>query len=96
MNKKVNTILFILGATIVNILVMAILFILCLVLIARFVDPESSMMPLWFGAMFLVSIGGSFFLYTVIMKRITARFDMEKYLDPIFSRKSRKGPRKGN
>lgn len=95
MNKKVNTLLFILGATIANIVIMAILFLLCLFLIARFVNPESSLMPLWLGLMFLVSIGGSFFLYTVIMKRITAKFELEKYLDPIFSRKGRKGPKKG-
>ncbi len=94
MNKKVNTILFILGATIVNIIVMAILFILCLVLIARFVNPESSLMPLWLGVMFLVSIGGSFFLYTFVMKRISAKFDMEKYLDPIFKRRGRKDTKK--
>lgn len=95
MNKKVNTVLFILGATIVNIVVMAILFLICLVLIARFVNPESPLMPLWLGIMFLVSIGGSFFLYTIVMKRVTAKFNMEKYLDPIFTRKGRKGPRKG-
>ena len=87
MNKKVNTVLFVLGATVINIVVMAILFLICMFLIARFVDPESPMLPLWLGMMFLVSIGGSFFLYTLGMRKLTAKYDLEKYLDPIFTRK---------
>ena len=87
MNKKVNTVLFVLGATVVNIVVMAVLFLLCMFLIAKFVNPESSLLPLWLGLMFLVSIGGSFFLYTVVMRKISVRYDLEKYLDPLFTKK---------
>lgn len=87
MNKKINTVLFVLGATVINIIVMAILFLVCVFLIARFADPESPMLPLWLGMMFLVSIGGSFFLYTLAMRKITAKYDLEKYLDPIFTKK---------
>lgn len=95
MNKKINTVLFVLAATAVNIVVMGILFILCMVLIARFVDPESALMPLWLGLMFIVSIGGSFYLYTLAMRKLTNRYDMEKYLDPIFFKKRSRGPREG-
>lgn len=87
MNKKVNTVLFVLGATLVNMVVMAILFVICLILIARFVDPESPMMPLFLGLMFIVSIGGSFYLYTVVMKKITVKYNLEQFLDPIFWKK---------
>ena len=93
MNKKLNTVLFVLAATAVNIVVMAILFIVCMVLIARFADPESPLMPLWLGLMFIISIGGSFYLYTIAMRRLTNKFDMEKYLDPIFFKKRSRGPR---
>ena len=95
MNRKINPLLFVLAATLVNLVVMAILFILSMVLIARFVDPESSLMPLWLGLMFLVSIGGSFYLYTIVMRKVTNKYDLEKYLDPIFSKKRSRGPGKG-
>ena len=94
MNKKINTVLFVLAATAVNMLVMAILFVICMILIARFVDPDSPLLPLWFGLMFLVSIGGSFYLYTVAMKKITVKFNLEQHLDPIFW-KRRKDRRNG-
>lgn len=87
MNKKLNTVLFILIATVVNILVMFLLFLFCLFLISTFVNPESSLLPLWIGLTFLISIGGSFFLYTVAMKKISQRYDLEQYLHPIFSRR---------
>lgn len=87
MNKKLNTLLFVLGATLINMVVMAILFLICLILIARFVDPESALLPFYLGLMFLVSIGGSFFLYTLVMKKITVKYDLEAYLDPIFWKK---------
>ena len=93
MNKKLNTVLFVLAATAVNIVVMAILFIVCMVLISRLVDPESPLMPLWLGMMFIVSIGGSFYLYTIAMRKLTNKYDMEKYLDPIFFKKRSRSPR---
>ncbi len=94
MNKKINTVLFVLGATVINLVVMGILFIICMILIARFTNPESPLMPLWFGLMFLVSIGGSFYLYSLAMRWLTNKYDLERYLDPIFFRKRnrRKGP----
>ncbi|MDD3998033.1 MAG: leader peptide processing enzyme [Sphaerochaetaceae bacterium] len=90
MNKKVNTAIFILVASIVNIIVMIVLFLLCLVLISRFVNPESSLMPMWFILMFLVSIGGSFLVYSLLIKWITKKYDLEKYLHPIFTPRRKK------
>jgi uncharacterized membrane protein (DUF106 family) len=91
MNKKLNTALFILGATIANIIVMIVLFLLFLYLIATFVDPESPLLPVWIGLMFLCSIGGSFLIYTLAMKKIMSKFDLEQKLHPIFRSKGRKG-----
>ena len=94
MNKKINTVLFVLGATVINLVVMGVLFIICMILIARFANPDSPLMPLWFGLMFFVSIGGSFYLYTRAMRILTNKFDLEQYLDPIFFKKRnrRRGP----
>ncbi|MCK9286495.1 MAG: leader peptide processing enzyme [Sphaerochaetaceae bacterium] len=92
MNKKANTAIFILVATIFNIIIMLLLFTLFLYLLARFVDPESELMFMWIGLLFIVSIGGSFFIYTMMVKLIMKKFDLEKHLDPIFSKK-KKGTR---
>ncbi len=91
MNKKVNTVLFILAATIVNMIIMFALFLICLAILVNFTNPESSLFPLFIGLTFIVSIGGSFFLYTVLMKKIVAKFNLEHYLSPIFSKKFNKG-----
>ena len=76
MSKKSNTIWFMLAATVLNILLMLILFLVCFILITRFVDPQSALVPLWLGLSFLVSIGGSFWLYSVIIKWMTKRFEI--------------------
>lgn len=91
MSKKTNTAVFILIATVLNIVLMLALFLLSFVLIARFVNPESSLLPLWLGLAFIVSIGGSFFVYSMIVKLISKRFNMEEHLAPLWtSRKQKK------
>lgn len=90
MSKRTNTLLFMLGATVVNILLMMIIFMICFILLTRFVDPESSLVPLYLGLTFLISIGGSFFLYSRIIKFLNAKFDLENKLGPIFPSKRRK------
>jgi len=87
-------VLFVLGATFINMIVMGVLFVICMVLIARFTDPESPLMPLWLGLMFLVSIGGSFYLYSLGMRWLTNKYPLENYLDPIFFKKRnrKRGP----
>ncbi|MGE4583974.1 MAG: leader peptide processing enzyme [Sphaerochaeta sp.] len=94
MSKKTNTLWFMLAATVVNILLMMILFIICFVLITRFVDPNSSLIPLWLGLTFLVSIGGSFFVYSRIIKWMNAKYKLEDKLDPLFNPKRRPPRRK--
>ncbi len=91
MNKKLNTLLFILGATVVNILIMVVIFfaafLLLTVALPRDVNPamvQILMMLVFFGA-----IIGTFFIYHRLIKFISAKIDMEKYFHPIISRKKR-------
>lgn len=90
MNKKANTAVFILIATVLNIVLMLALFLLSFILIARFVDPESSLLPLWLGLAFIVSIGGSFLVYSAVVKLISKKFNMEEHLAPLWTSKKRK------
>jgi hypothetical protein len=92
MNKKMNTLLFIFGATVFNVLVAVISFIGFMFLYARYVMvlvPEESRE--WgFALIFLLSIAVSFIVYRYLLKFLLKKIDIEKYFDPLFVRKYRK------
>jgi membrane protein implicated in regulation of membrane protease activity len=99
MNKKTNTILFILGATLVNIVITLGAFLLLFVLLAAVVIPRFSLSPDVLAGgiplIFILSIFLSFVVYRAILKLITKRVEMEKYFDPIFmSKHKQKKPNK--
>jgi hypothetical protein len=91
-NKKVNTLLFVLGATVVNVLMMVVTFLVLFVLFARFlapiVPPEAGQFVVL--ALFIVAILGTYFIYHKLVKLMQSRVDMEKYFDPIFGGKRRR------
>jgi hypothetical protein len=89
MSKKSNTLLFILGATVFNILTTIICMIILMAIYARIIPmlPESG--AAWgFPVIFIAAIALSFVVYRVILKRVMKKVEMEKYFDPIF------GPRR--
>ena len=92
MNKKANTILFILGATLFNILVAIISFIGLTFFYANYLMssiPETS--RAWgFSLIFIMSIIISFFVYRYLLKYLLKRIDIEKYFDPLFARRYKK------
>lgn len=89
MNKRLNTVLFILGATVANLIIMAILAIAGFLLLS--VLPIGGSSPgiknLLLIVVFFGAIIGSFFSYHAIVKAISKRVDMDKYFHPIFKRK---------
>lgn len=87
MNKKLNTVLFVLGATIINLIVMGVLFLISFILLGLFVSPDSSYATFFLGLTFLVSIGGTFVIYQFAVKKLTARYNLEEHLDPVFWKK---------
>jgi hypothetical protein len=88
MNKKVNTLLFVLGATAFNILATIILFVALFFICVRLLPENivSGALPF----VFIGSLVGSFFAYNALLKIITAKIDMDKYFDPIFKAKRKK------
>ena len=91
MNKKLNTVLFILGATVMNIVVLLIIGLLGL-LILNLVLPSNAAPGLVQGLFLLVfalSVVGSFFVYNRLIKFISGKIDMEKYFHPIFKPRKR-------
>ena len=88
MNKKANTIFFILGATLFNIIVCIAGFFILFFLYARFfhpVLPEGAQS--WsFIIIFVGAIVISILVYRVVLKALVKKVDVEKYFDPIFSK----------
>jgi hypothetical protein len=94
MSKKTNTLFFILGATVFNILTTVVFLLILLVLYARMLAP---LLPQdsagWgFPVIFIASFALSFVLYRFILKQVMKKVDMEKYFDPIFG--GRRPPRR--
>jgi hypothetical protein len=92
MNKKVNTILFILGATLFNVLLtlgMAVLFLfLYQRFIARLFADQATVVGYAVIVCFVSALVASFFIYRGTMRVFTRKVDVDKYFDPIF------GPRR--
>ena len=89
MNKKVNTALFLLGATVFNLLIMFVLIVLFLVVIsALFRDSMNpNVLSILMIVVFIGSIAASFFIYGRLVKWLSRKIDMEKYFLPLFRRK---------
>ena len=89
MNKKANTVLFLLGATVFNLLMMFLLIVIFLVLIsAIFRDSlNPNVLSILMIIVFIGSIAASFFVYGRVVKWLSRKIDMEKYFLPLFRRK---------
>ncbi|MDR0877212.1 MAG: leader peptide processing enzyme [Treponema sp.] len=88
MNKKANTLLFILGATVFNILTTVISFFVlyipfALFLQSHFPDPQSA--SSWgLIVCMIAAFVLSFVIYRVVLKQLLKKIDAEKHFDPIF------------
>jgi len=86
MSKKTNTLLFILGATLFNVIVTVACFIILVLLYGKFffnVLPKSG--DAWaLPIIFIISIAASFFVYRSLIKLLMKKIDMTKYFAPIF------------
>lgn len=91
MNKKLNTALFIIGASILNVILMIIFMTIGLALVSLIVPKNisPSVASVLFILVFLLSVAGSFFAYHKGIKLFAKKVDMDKYFHPIFSSKKR-------
>jgi len=90
MNKKVNTLIFILAGTVFNVLIAIGSFILLSLLYMRFlmmIIPEQSRS--WgFTFIFLASLAISFLVYRLALKFLLTKFKAEDYFDPLFIKRN--------
>jgi len=94
MNKKLNTFLFVLGATVFNIAIAILCFMLLFLLYVRFLYPvlpeESSVWS--FSFIFVAAIALSIIIYRVTLKFLLKKINLEKYFDPLFIKRNLKKP----
>jgi hypothetical protein len=86
-NRKFNTLLFILAATLFNIMATLVFFTLLFLAFAFLVAPRlGEAVRLWWAlpVIFLASITFSFFLYHAVVKRFAQRVNMDTYFSPVF------------
>jgi len=88
-NKKLNTALFMIGATVFNLILLFALITLALVgITALFRDRlNPAAMSIIMIVVFLAALVGSFLIYNQLVKFIARKVDMEKYFLPLFKRK---------
>ena len=96
MSKKTNTLLFILGATVFNIVVTLLCFMIMVILYAKFIIPllPEEGQALAFPLMFIAALVITFFLYRYALKLLMKKIQMEKYFDPIFGNSKRTPPKR--
>lgn len=86
MNRRFNSVLFIVGATVANIVVMFLLFILLLVLYARLAAPHLAPTTNQFMllVLFIGSVVATYIMYHQVMKALMRRYDLTRYFGPLF------------
>ncbi len=91
MNKKLNTALFIIGASILNVILMVVLMTIGLALISLVIPKNipPNIASALFILVFLLSVAGSFFAYHKAIKFISGKINMDKYFHPIFNSRKR-------
>lgn len=93
MNKKLNTVYFLIGATILNLLILIVIAVL-LGLVIGFLYQKTGVdsQGLSLVAVLIIlfgSIAGTFFLYSRIIKWIVKKWNLDEYIEPIFRTKKR-------
>jgi hypothetical protein len=92
MNKRINTLLFILGATIFNIVIAVLSFIGLTILYIKLIMPltQEADYSWGFAIIFLFSLGISFVVYRFLLKYLLKKINIEKYFDPLLVRRYKK------
>ncbi len=96
MNKKANTVVFMIGATIFNVIITVVCFVILLIIYGKFIAPilpqEGAVIGLPF--IFIIAIVLSFVIYRFALNFFMKHFDVEKNFAPLF--KSRRPKKKIN
>ena len=89
MNKKLNTVLFVLAASVFNIFLMVVFLLAGLALLGTFAGESigEGAATAAFLAIFIGAIAGAFFVYHRIVRLISRKIDMDAHFHPLFRRR---------
>ncbi len=91
MNKKLNTALFIVGATLANMILIFIFLVLLILLTGvLFPEPSPGFAQILVLLVFFLSLGLSFLVYHRVMKLLSRKIDMDAYFHPVFRPRRKK------
>ena len=96
MSKKTNSLIFMLLATLLNLVLLIVFFILGFVILNLVISamPENvAVVQIGVVLVFVFAIGLSFFVYSRIVSLLTKKFNLEEKLDPLFVRKGSTRPK---
>ena len=85
MNKKINTILFLLGATVFNVLITVLSCLLLGFICVKFPFLPDVLQGWYVPIIFIPSIAVSFIVYRTLLRFLMQKIELEKYFDPIFA-----------
>ena len=95
--KKRNTALFMLVATVINIVLMTVFMLIGYILLVRFADPEKPEAgQIWLIVIFIGSIILAWFVYSRMIKWYTKRVDVNEKFAPLITPKPRKKKMQGD
>lgn len=86
MSKKSNTIFFLIGATVFNVLITVVSFLVLIVIYGRFIAPRLPEQAASWGlpVIFVGAIALAFVIYRTAVKFLLTKIDAEKTFDPLF------------
>ncbi len=89
MNKKLNTFIFIIAGTIVNIVIMGLLLLGMIFIINPIFGSEMNpnLMSGIFMFSVLMAVVASFFIYVKLIKIINRKWNLEQWIEPILKRR---------
>ena len=96
MSKKTNSLIFMLLATLLNLVLLIVFFILGFVipnLVIGAMPENVAVVQIGVVLVFVFAIGLSFFVYSRIVSLLTKKFNLEEKLDPLFVRKGSRRPK---
>ena len=88
--KKRNTAVFVLLATLLNVVLMIGFMILGFVILGRFGNPDSNLNTLWLFLIFAGAVAFSWLIYHSLIKWYTKRVDVEKNFAPLLAPRRKK------
>jgi hypothetical protein len=90
LNKKVNTVIFVLAASIFNIILAILCFVVLMVPIYFAQKISTALAQILFVIIIPTSLFSAFIIYFNIVAALDRKFDLEKYIHPIFINKKNK------